>query len=113
METQEVHVGRGVQGRRDFPGSCHFGTGHSDSGRPGDIRHGRIVAATDMAIQSSVRQTDRRLVAGTRNGRFSWQVFGGIFFPLKIRGPRPLWLDFGVHRRNLDFSKGIVQNELH
>lgn len=55
METQEVHVGRGIQGRRDIPRSCHHGAGHSDSGRPGDIRHGRIVAATDLAIQPSVR----------------------------------------------------------
>lgn len=80
METQEVHAGRGVQGRRDIPRSGHPGADHSDSGRPGDIRHGRIVAATDLAIQPSVRQTDRRLVAGTRNGRFPWQVFGGNFF---------------------------------
>lgn len=65
METQEVHVGRSVQRRRDIPGSCHNGAGLANSRCSSHLRHGRFVAATDLAVQPAVRQADRRLATST------------------------------------------------
>lgn len=67
LETQGGHPGRGLQGMRPTAGGGHARAGNAGGRRRRRLRHGRSVAAADLAVYADVRQAHRRLAAGRRS----------------------------------------------
>lgn len=64
MEAQGSFPRRSVQGLRHFPRSSDAGAGNPSCWRHGHLRHGRPIAAADLAVHTAVRQAHCRLAAG-------------------------------------------------
>ena len=64
VEPQEGDAGRGVQGLRVVPGSCHAGAGDPGLRSRRYLRHGGPEHAAGLAVHSTLRQEDCGLASG-------------------------------------------------